>query len=154
MGWNTIHARENADYLMRIAEHFHDWYLAGFEYDPLARVDSDEKNLARFTSETDAPTILFRYDSVGENGDWPELELQFLGVYSMGFSSCKEPDPFYECRLEETARGWAFVGDDPLTDEERNCPQDIKAGLYAVGGEVRWRPVGGTLWALEHEEEA
>lgn len=67
MGWNTIHTRENADYLMRIAEHFHDWYLAGFEYDPLARVDSDEKNLARFTSETDALTILFRYDSVDDN---------------------------------------------------------------------------------------
>ena len=31
MEWNTIHTQENADYLIRIAEHFHDWYLAGFE---------------------------------------------------------------------------------------------------------------------------
>lgn len=143
--WNIISSQADADRLLGIAEHFHDWYLAGIEYNPLERANDDSKNLARFTSETDALSILLRYDSVDENGDWPEIELQFLGVYRMGFGPVKEPDPFYECWLEETARGWAFVGEDPLTDEERERPYLIRSSLYAVGSTVRWRLAGGSL---------
>lgn len=152
MDWSKIQSRADADHLVRIAEHFHDWYLAGIGYEPLARAGSGEKNLARFTTETDSLTILLRYDSVDENGDWPEIELQFLGVYSMGFGTQKEPDPFFECWIEETAWGWAFIGEDPLTDEERKHPYRIKSTLYVVGGELRWRLASGTLWAMENEE--
>lgn len=152
MEWRKIQSRADADRLLGIAEHFHDWYLAGIMYDPLARAESGGKNLARFTSETDSLTIRLRYDSVDENGEWPEIELQFLGVYSMGFGPLKEPDPFYECWIEETARGWAFVGEDPLTDEERKHPFRIKSTLYAIGGELRWRLASGTLRAMENEE--
>ena len=150
--WNIIRSQADADRLLGIAEHFHDWYLAGVKYDTLARTDGDGKNLARFTSETDALTVLLRYDSTDDRGDWPEVELQFLGIYRMGFGPLKEPDPFYECWLEETTRGWAFVGEDPLTDEERNHPQMIESNLYAIGSEVRWRLAGGTLWAQESED--
>lgn len=143
--WNIIRSQADADRLLGIAEHFHDWYLAGIEYNPLERANDGSKNLARFTSETDALSILLRYDSADENGDWPEIELQFLGVYRMGFGPVKEPDPFYECWLEETARGWAFVGEDPLTDEERGRPHLIRSSLYAVGSTVRWRLAGGSL---------
>lgn len=149
---NEIRSQVDVGHLMRAVEHFHDWYLAGIKYDPLARADDGSKNLARFMSETDALTILLRYDSTDDRGDWPEIELQFLGVYRMGFGPLKEPDPFYECWLEETTRGWAFVGEDPLTDEERTHPQKVKSNLYAIGSEVRWRLVSGSLWAQESEE--
>lgn len=154
MEWNEIQSQADADHLMRVVEQFHDWYLAGVKYDPLARADGDDKSLARFTSETDALTVLLRYDSTDERGDWPEIELQFLGVYRMGFGPLREPDPFYECWLEETMGGWAFVAEDPLTDEERNHPHKIKSNLFAIGGEVRWRLAGGTLWTEEDEEGA
>jgi len=125
MEWNEIRSQVDVGHLMRAVEHFHDWYLAGIKYDPLARADDGSKNLARFMSETDALTILLRYDSTDDRGDWLEIELQFLGVYRMGFGPLKEPDPFYyECWLEETTRGWAFVGEDPLTDEERTHPPE------------------------------
>jgi len=149
MEWNEIRSQVDVGHLMRAIEHFHDWYLAGIKYDPLARADDGSKNLARFMSETDALTILLRYDSTDDRGDWPEIELQFLGVYRMGFGPLKEPDPFYECWLEETTRGWAFVGENPLTDEERAHPQKVKSNLYAIGSEVRWRLVSGSLWAQE-----
>lgn len=154
MEWNGIRTNADANQLMLAVEHFHDWYLAGVEYDPLARVGDEDKNLARFTSETDALTILLRYDSTDDRGDWPEIELQFLGVYRMGFGPLKEPDPFYECWLEETARGWAFIGEDPLTDEERRQPHSIRSMFYAIGSEVRWRLVSGFLWVQESKEEA
>ena len=54
MKWRVLQSQADADELMRIADCFHDWYLAGFEYDPLARTDGEDKNLARFIDETDS----------------------------------------------------------------------------------------------------
>ena len=39
MTWQTIRDGADVDELMRIASHFHDWYIAGFSYDPLARAE-------------------------------------------------------------------------------------------------------------------
>lgn len=147
MGWHDIRDTPDVGELMEAVEHFHDWYLAGFKYDPLATAEDGSKSLARCTSETDALVLLMRYGSTDESGDWPEIEMEFTGIRAMHFSNYKEPDPFHECWLERVDHGWVFVPDCPLTDAERKSPADIRADLLVVSGCVRWRQVGGARWA-------
>ena len=139
MDWRDIRNKADVDELMRNAESFHDWYLAGFEYDPLARVNDQDKSLARFVGETDSLLLKLRYDSPDRSGAWPEIEIEFLGVDAMRYSSSLGPDPFSECALEETSRGWAFVEGGALSEEERLDPLNIKANLFVAAGQVRWR---------------
>lgn len=142
MKWRAIRNQTDADELMRIADCFHDWYMAGFEYDPLARTGGQDKNLARFVDETDSLLLKLRYDSRDKTGIWPEIEMEFSGVYMMRYMSQCGSDPFSECALEKLPRGWAFVQDGPLTEEERENLSDVKAGVLVVGGEARWRGSG------------
>ena len=145
MEWISILDLSDVDELMRTAEHFHDWYLAGFQYDPLARAEQDNKNLARFISETDALNVVFRDDSKDKAGNWPELEIEFYDIADMRYMNGTQPDPFFECVLEDTPRGWVFASGGPLTPEERENPRTIDASFFVRAGQVKWRRLGGKL---------
>ncbi len=147
--WRMVHDSADVEELMRVTEHFHDCYMAGFKYDPLARAADNSKSLARFVSDTNSLVFCFRYDSTGSDGEWPEIELEFHGVHTMRFSNCGEPDPCYECFVEKTERGWVFSVDHQLTAEERNHPNETDAHSYVFADEICWRHVEGTLWADE-----
>lgn len=105
MKWQEVRSQDDANYLMRAAEQFHDWYLAGFNYDPLASAADDSKSLSRFTSDINALTVLLRYCSKDKRGEWPEIELQLSSVYKMDFGKLRDPDPFWECWLERLDGG-------------------------------------------------
>lgn len=144
MEWTAVLDQSDVDDLMRTAAHFHDWYLAGFRYDPLARTAHDDKNLARFISETDALNVVFRDGSKDKAGNWPELEIEFHDIADMRYMNGTQPDPFFECVLEDTRRGWVFASGGPLTPEERDNPHIIDASFFVRAGTVRWRKLGGT----------
>lgn len=39
MEWIDIETKKDVDALLERVEQFHDWYVAGFTYDPLARAE-------------------------------------------------------------------------------------------------------------------
>lgn len=144
MEWKEIRSEADVAELMRVAEGFHDWYLAGFQYDPLARAEDGSGNLARFVSETDALSVNLRQDCMDPKGEWPEIELEFMGVETMSFSSYFEPNPFYGLRLVPARRGWLLVDDEcALTEEVLQSPWRADSSLAVHAAEVRWRRVRG-----------
>lgn len=52
MEWINVETKKDIKNLMERVEEFHDWYVAGFSYDPLARAEDDDSNLARFEIDT------------------------------------------------------------------------------------------------------
>lgn len=51
MEWISIETKKDIKNLMEQVE-FHDWYVAGFSYNPLAHAEDDDSNLARFKTDT------------------------------------------------------------------------------------------------------
>ena len=47
MGWIKLTTEEDVELLMEHVDGFHDWYVAGFSYDPLAQSEDDDLNLAK-----------------------------------------------------------------------------------------------------------
>lgn len=143
MDWIEIETSEDVEMLLSRVEGFHDWYVADFSYDPLARAADEDLNLGRFKIDVDALTITFRWDCRSKSGEWPEVQLEFSGLLAMRYTNFKDPDPIWHGRIEETERGWLFFDDDgiPFTDEERAHPEDIKAGVVVVCDRIRWRPL-------------
>ena len=78
--WTTIKSEEDAEYLLSKYYDFHDWYVAGFSYDPLARSEDLSLNLERFKTDIDTLTVILRDDCKNKNGRRPEVKLQFDGV--------------------------------------------------------------------------
>lgn len=138
MEWNNVQSSEDISELMSEVERFHDWYLAGFSFNPLGRASVDRLNLSRDTHETDLLTLTFRYDSADESGAWPELEMQFTGVVAMKFNPA-DAAPFHACNLQKTARGWVFCNDGTLSAEEIANPTAIDANILVVSQSVKWR---------------
>lgn len=106
MGWTTIKTEEDVEYLLTRFYGFHDWYIAGFSYDPIARSENSSLNLGRFKLDVDSLSITLRSDHKGKNGRWPEVELQFDGVWSMAFSNMRDSDPFWDCTIAHMERNW------------------------------------------------
>ncbi len=140
MNWTNINSINDVDSLMKTVGHFHDWYLAGFTFDPLARAEDDDLNLARFVIDIDSLIVTLRYDSKDKMGRWPELEMKFDGIYVFRFFDANCCDPYYECNLVESDKGWVFCNDETLTQNELADPANIKARILVVSDAISWRP--------------
>lgn len=55
MEWIDIETKKDVDALLERVEQFHDWYVAGFSYDPLARAEGGDLNLGRFKIDRGFP---------------------------------------------------------------------------------------------------
>ncbi len=143
MAWIDIKTKKDVHALLERVEGFHDWYVAGFSYDPLARAEGGDLNLGRFKVDVDSLTVTFRWDCKSKGGEWPEVQLEFSGLLDFRFANFKDPDPIWEGYIEETERGWAFFDDDgvPFTGEERAHPKKADSGLLVVCDRIRWRPL-------------
>ncbi len=143
MDWITIQGKEDVERLLARVEGFHDWYVAGFSYDPLAQSEDDDLNLGRFKIDVDTLTITFRWDCKSKSGEWPEVQVEFRNLLVFNFANFKDPDPIWKVVVEETSKGWVFLDEDNviLGEEERAHPERIRANLLVVCGEIRWRPL-------------
>ena len=141
MDWTTIKSEEDAEYLLSKYYDFHDWYVAGFSYDPLVRSESSSLNLGRFKTDIDTLTVILRDDCKNKNERWPEVELQFDGVWNMAFSGIRDPDPFWGCTIERTERSWIMTGGEgsSLTEEEKQHPDRIRDNIVVVCDQIKWR---------------
>ena len=142
MGWIKLTTEEDVELLMEHVDGFHDWYVAGFSYDPLAQSEDDDLNLARFKADTDALTITFRWDAKTKRGTWPEVQVEFRHLHVFNFSNYNDPDPLWGCVIEKTNGGcWVFADDncDALSEEERLHPERIVSNLLGTCEEIRWR---------------
>ena len=142
MGWIKLTTEEDVELLMEHVDGFHDWYVAGFSYDPLAQSEDDDLNLARFKADTDALTITFRWDAKTKRGTWPEVQVEFRHLHVFNFSNYNDPDPLWGCVIEKTNGGcWVFADDDcgGLSEEERLHPERIVSNLLVTCEEIRWR---------------
>lgn len=149
MEWRNIRNNHDVEELMRIAECFHDWYVADFRYDPLVRTKDNDKSLARYYEDSDTLFLTLRYDSRDEDGIFPEFDFEFYGVVDMTFGNFKKPDSLWECLLEKVGQDWVLIAEDPLTDEERNSLSKVKSILFFRAKEIRWRRSKGKLWSDE-----
>lgn len=143
MGWIDIETSADVQNLMQRVECFHDWYLAGLSYDPLARAES--KNPACWITDSDSLIIRFRYDSTNKDGAWPEFCMEFNGVYTVTFANFKEPDPFDDCMLLKTNQGWLFTEGGLLNQDELSHPENIRANIVVFCEKVRWNPLDSGL---------
>lgn len=143
MDWITLNNSDDVAKLLSRVEGFHDWYVAGFSYDPLAQSEDDNLNLGRFKIDVDALTVTFRWDCKSKSGVWPEVQLEFRNLLVFHFGNFKDPDPIWNAIIEETDKGWVFVDEDgtKLDEEERVNPERIRTNLLVVCGEIRWRPL-------------
>lgn len=141
MDWITLNNLDDVAKLHDRVEGFHDWYVAGFSYDPLALSGDDDLDLGRFKEDVDALTVTFRWDCKSKRGEWPEVQLEFRNLRVFNFANFKDPDPIWHGIIEKTDRGWVFVDDDgdALSEEERAHPERIRANLLVVCGEIGWR---------------
>lgn len=145
MEWHVIQNEDDVELLMRKAEDFHDWYVAGFTYNSLARAEDDSLSLGRFIEDTDSLLLTLRYDSKDANGIYPEIEFEFFDVHDMTFGNWKSPDPLWECSMEKVGQFWVLVAENPLTDEERNDLYQVKSVLFVCAREIKWRNTKGIL---------
>ena len=90
MGWIELTTDEDVEFLMEHVDGFHDWYVAGFSYDPLAQSEDDDLSLARFKVDTDALTITFRWDTKTKRGTWPEVQVEFRCLHVFNFALCND----------------------------------------------------------------
>lgn len=143
IAWITLKNSDDVSNLLERVEGFHDWYVAGFSYDPLALSGDEGLHLGRFKIDVDALTITFRWGCKSKGGEWPEVQLEFRNLLVFNFANFKDPDPIWSGIIEKTDRGWVFVDDDgnALSEEEREHPENIRANLLVVCGEIRWRPL-------------
>ena len=142
MGWIELITEEDIELLMEHVDGFHDWYVAGFSYDPLAQSEDDNLSLARFKVDIDALTITFRWDAKTKRGTWPEVQVEFRHLHVFNFSNYNDPDPLWSCVIEKTIRGcWVFADDNGvgLSEEERLHPERIVSNLLVTCDEIRWR---------------
>lgn len=144
MDWIELITEEDVELLMEHVDGFHDWYVAGFSYDPLAQSEDDDLSLARFKVDADALTITFRWDAKTKRGTWPEVQVEFRCLHVFNFSNYNDPDPLWGCVIEKTSGGcWVFADDncDGLSEEERLHPERIVSNLLVTCDEIRWRAV-------------
>lgn len=142
MEWFDINTEQEAENMVRAMGHFHDWYVAGFLYDPLARSTENNLSLCHFKADTDRLYLTLRYDSPTDVGLWPEVKFEFDDIRTMTYSNYGDPDPFYELQLAKTWRGWILCdGDCPLTDEEKEHPERIASNFVVLCEAVRFCPV-------------
>ena len=142
MGWIELITEEDVELLMEHVDGFHDWYVAGFSYDPLAQSEDDDLSLARFKVDIDALTITFRWDAKTKRGTWPEVQVEFRCLHVFKFSNYNDPDPLWGCVIGKTNGGcWVFADDncDALSEEERLHPERIVSNLLVTCDEIRWR---------------
>lgn len=142
MGWIKLTTEEDVELLMEHVDGFHDWYVAGFSYDPLAQSEDDDLNLARFKVDTDVLTITFRWDAKTKRGAWPEVQVEFRHLHVFSFSNYNDPDPLRSCVIEKTIGGcWVFADDNcgGLSEEERLHPERIVSNVLVTCEEIRWR---------------
>ena len=107
MDWIELITEEDVELLMEHVDGFHDWYVAGFSYDPLAQSEDDDLSLARFKVDADALTITFRWDAKTKRGTWPEVQVEFRCLHVFNFSNYNDPDPLWGCVIEKTIGGAA-----------------------------------------------
>ncbi len=69
MDWITLNNLDDVAKLHDRVEGFHDWYVAGFSYDPLALSGDDDLDLGRFKEDVDALTVTFRWDCKSKRGE-------------------------------------------------------------------------------------
>lgn len=141
MDWTTIKTEKDAEYFLTKYDDFHDWYIAGFSYDPLARSEDSSLNLGRFKLDVDSLSITLRSDHKSKNGHWPEVEMQFDGVWSMAFSNMRDSDPFWDCKITRMERNWAIVGGkgSSTTEEELQHPDNIRDNIVVICDQIKWR---------------
>lgn len=141
--WIDIKTEEDVRQLMERVEGFHDWYVAGFTYDPLAHSDDGGLDLGRFKIDVDALAVTFRWSSKSKSDEWPEVQVEFSNLLHMNFSNFKDPDPIWYGHVEKTDRYWVFCDDDgiPFAEEERSHPENIKSSFLVVCEQMRWRPL-------------
>lgn len=143
MDWIDIETGNDTNKLLERVEQFHDWYVAGFSYDPLARTEDDDLNLGRFKIDVDSLTVTFRWDRKSKGEERPEVQLEFSGLLAFKFTNYKDPDPIWHGHIEKTDLWWIFSDDDgvPFTEEERAHPERIDSGLLVVCDQIKWRPL-------------
>lgn len=133
MGWIKLTTEEDVELLMEHVDGFHDWYVAGFSYDPLAQSEDDDLNLARFKVDTDALTITFRWDAKTKGGTWPEVQVEFRHLHVFNFSNYNDPDPLWSCVIEKTSGDcWVF--------RRRQLRRPQRGGAPASGANRLERP--------------
>lgn len=142
MSWIDIRTENDVKRMLERVEHFHDWFVASYSYDALGNCDDNDLNLGRLKEGLDASIITFRWDCKCK-GQWPEVQLRFgdVSAFDISLEWLQEGCPLYEANLEETAHGWVLINDCWLTPEEREHPLEIKANLFVLSGNVKWRPV-------------
>lgn len=104
MGWIKLTTEEDVELLIEHVDGFHDWYVAGFSYDPLAQSEDDNLNLARFKADTDALTITFRWDAKTKRGTWQEVQVEFRHLHVFNFSNYNDPRSLVGLRHREDKR--------------------------------------------------
>lgn len=150
--WHEVSSNEDVSVLMNLVADFHDCYVSGFVYDPLARAAEGDENMSRDLSETDSLLIRFRFDSVGSNEEWPEVELEFFGLGKLSFDPDYYATPLHEAHLEQVGDAWVLINDSSLSEEEKERIWSISSGLCIIADEVRWRRAGGVFWEDEIRE--
>lgn len=140
--WIDIKTEADVNRLMECVGQFHDWYVSGYAYDALGGCDDDDLNLCRLKEGLDALTITFRWDCT-RHGKWPEVQLKLGDVRAFDISLIwlQEGCPLSEAWLEETEHGWVLIDDRPLAPKERENPKSVKSNLFALSGNVQWRPL-------------
>lgn len=142
MDWMDIETDGDVEKLFERVEHFHDWYVAGYSYDPLGSCEDGDLGLSRLKDGLDALVVTFRWDCV-HKGRWPEVQMKFdeVRAFNISLGWLQEGCPLYEAFLEKTDHGWVLAGDGPLNPEERERPTEVKANLLVVSNSVKWRPL-------------
>ena len=142
MDWLEIRTEDDAECLMERVCEFHDWYVAGFSYDPLARSEESSLSLSRYKVDVDALTVVFRWDHKRKDGTWPEVRLEFRGLHAFRFANHNDPDPLWDCTIKKTNGDCWFFADDASVDfseEELIHPETINSNLLVICEELRWK---------------
>lgn len=142
MDWLEIRTEDDAECLMERVYKFHDWYVAGFSYDPLAQSKENSLSLSRYKVDVDALTVVFRWDHKRKDGTWPEVRLEFGGLHVFRFSNSNDPDPLWGCAIKKTnGNCWLFADNASIdfSKEELAYPETIVSNILVVCEEIRWK---------------
>ena len=140
MMWQTIETEQDVAELMWASSHFHDWEIMSIGYEAHAHTvaeDGVHSNCCPW--ETNALAATFRYDTKDEDGNWPEIVLEFTGV-SGARLWVMEVGYLSGCVLQKGKRGWIFAIDERGMDEAGlDDPLSSAVPTWICADEVRWR---------------
>lgn len=140
MMWQTIETEQDVAELMWAAEHFHDWEVMSIDYEAHARaVVENERHGDHYPWDTNAIIATFRYDTKDEDGNWPEIVLEFTGVSGTRFW-VKDVDYLECCAIQKGKRGWVFSIDERSMDEAGlDDPLSGDALSWICADKIRWK---------------